>query len=104
MAIKSIIQQDDNICFLCGEPAGWDSLDVHHCFNGALRKKSDKLGLTVRLHHNKCHQYGKNAAHRNTKTMQWIKQQAQLKAMERYGWTVEDFRREFYKNYLEEAE
>ena len=34
----------------------------------------------------------------------WCKVQeyAQKKAMQVYGWTIDDFRREFYKNYIRE--
>jgi hypothetical protein len=31
-----------------------------------------------------------------------VQEHAQKKAMQHYGWTVEDFRREFYKNYIKE--
>lgn len=32
--------------------------------------------------------------------MQRLHEYGQRKAMKEQGWTVEDFRREFYKNYL----
>jgi hypothetical protein len=39
--------------------------------------------------------------HQNKELRLKLQAFAQKKAMADYGWTVEDFRREFYKNYLE---
>lgn len=47
-----------------------------------------------------CHIFGPEAVHRNKDTMQELHRYGQLKAMEEQGWTVEDFVREFGKNYL----
>ena len=98
--MDSIIQKDTSRCFLCGMVGCSDPLDKHHIFEGALRNKSEKYGLTVYLHHNKCHIFGENSAHVNAKVNRRLKQIAQREAMAHYGWTEEDFRREFYKNYL----
>lgn len=100
---ESILQTEKTRCYMCGGLAEfYDPLDKHHVFGGALRKKSEKYGLTVYLHHNKCHIFGPYAVHRNADKNRALKAAAQKKAMERFGWSVEDFRREFYKNYLEE--
>lgn len=100
---NSIIQHSTGRCYLCGEPAElFDPLDKHHVFGGALRKKSEKYGLTVYLHHNKCHIFSIKAVHRDAHANEALKAEAQRIAMKHYGWTVEDFRREFYKNYIEE--
>ena len=98
--MKSIIQKDDTKCFLCKQNACGDPLDKHHCFGGALRGKSEKYGLTVYLHHNKCHIFGENAVHRNAAVNRQLQSFVQKKAMKHYGWSVEDFRREFYKSYI----
>ena len=99
--MESILQKDKTKCFLCGQNACGDHLDKHHVFNGfGLRDKSEEYGLTVYLHHNKCHEYGKNAVHRNAEVMRQLKAFVQEKAMEYYGWSVEDFRARFYKSYL----
>jgi hypothetical protein len=98
--MESIIQKDKTKCFLCKKNAGGDFLAKHHCFGGALRGKSEKYGLTVYLHNNECHIFGENAVHRNAKIDRMLKAHAQMKAMERYKWTTEDFIKEFYKNYL----
>lgn len=82
-------------CFLCTRPA----TETHHIFGGALRKKSERYDLTVRLCHN-CHNEPPYGAHHNKQTMLYLHQYGQRKAMEENGWTVEDFRREFYKNYI----
>ena len=89
-------------CFLCGRNGTRDPLDTHHIFGGANRKKSEKLGLTVRLCHSRCHMSGKQAVHRNGETMQQLREWGQRKAMEEQGWTVEEFRREFGRNYIDE--
>ena len=98
--MKSILQQDPTRCFICGGYACGDPLDKHHVFGGAMRSKSEKYGLTVYLHHNKCHIFGKYAVHQNAEINNTLKAKAQAKAMQYYGWGVDDFRREFYKNYL----
>lgn len=98
--MNSIIQKDKTKCFLCKQNACGDPLDKHHVFFGAMRSKSEKYGLTVYLHHNKCHIFGENAVHRNAEVNRKLQAFAQKKAMEKYNWTEENFRKEFYKNYL----
>lgn len=97
---ESIIQQDKTHCFICEMSECGDHLDKHHIFGGALRGKSEQYGLTVYIHHNKCHIFGKNSAHMNRNVQAKLERIAQKKAMEYYGWTAEEFSRIFYKNYL----
>lgn len=97
---KSIMQKDETICYLCGRPGGFEPLDRHHVFGGALRRKSEKYGLFVWLHHDSCHIFGRNSAHQSGKTAGFLHRQGQRAAMAEYGWSAEDFRREFYKNYV----
>lgn len=97
--MDSIIQTE-KYCFVCGQAENGDHLDKHHVFGGALRKKSEKFGLTVYLHHNKCHIFGQCAVHQNSVVNNMVKQMAQKRAMQYYNWSVEDFRKEFHKNYL----
>ena len=87
-------------CFLCGRNGAEDPLDLHHIFNGPYRKKSDRYGLTVYLCHDRCHENGRHAAHRDPETRQYLHEYGQQLAMEENGWTVSDFIREFGKNYL----
>jgi hypothetical protein len=98
--MDSILQDDKTVCFLCGRNANLEPLDCHHVFGAANRKKSEKYGLKVYLHHNQCHIFGKDSVHQNNEINQALKAQAQQKAMEYYGWTVDEFRNIFGKNYL----
>lgn len=91
-------------CFLCGRNGVSDPLDRHHIFGGAYRKKSEKYGLVVYLCHNDCHIFGSSAVHNNPEIMRRVRQYGQEKAMRENGWTVEDFIREFGKNYFNEVE
>lgn len=94
--MKSIIQNDDNICFLCG---GYGATEWHHIFGGTYRKKSEQYGLKVRLHHN-CHNEVPNGVHHNKQAMQFLHKLGQQKAMEYYGWCENEFMEKFGKNYL----
>lgn len=98
--MNSILQSDPDVCYLCGLPAYGDPLDWHHIYGGPLRKKSEKYGLKVRLHHSECHIFGPESAHQSGRVAELLHKAAQEAAMKEYGWTVEDFRREFYKDYL----
>ena len=102
--MDSIIQKDKTKCLLCGANGFSDPLDKHHCFFGSLRSKSERYGLTVYLCHSKCHIFGENSVHVNARINRKLQAYAQKKAMAHYGWSREDFRREFYKNYIEEDE
>lgn len=97
---RSIVQEDTSRCFLCGMIGYVEPLDKHHIFGGALRNKSERYGLFVYLHHNRCHIFGENAVHKNARINRKLQAFAQKKVMEMYGWSVEDFIKEFYKNYL----
>lgn len=81
---------------MCGR---YTNLETHHLFGGPLRKKSERYRLTVDLCHS-CHNEPPHGAHHNKDTMQKLHEYGQNKAMAENGWTVDDFRREFYKNYL----
>lgn len=92
---------DKERCFLCGQRERYgDPLDRHHIFGGPFRKKSDKLGLVVMLHHHSCHLYGPDAVHQNRESMLAVKRWGE-KWLLGQGWTREQFVREFGKNYLD---
>ena len=91
-------------CFLCGRNGTEDPLEEHHIFNGPYRKKSERYGLTVRLCAHRCHNGGPDSVHRNQDVDRELKQRGQRKAMEENGWSVEEFIREFGKNYLDDEE
>lgn len=85
-----------NKCFLCGRET---ITEKHHIFGAALKKKSEKYGLLVDLCHY-CHNEPPIGAHHNKDTMLYLHQYGQRKVMAEQNWTIEDFRKEFYKNYL----
>lgn len=96
---KSIIQQDDRVCFLCGANGTMDYLHWHHIFGGANRKNSEHYGLKVRLCGQKCHENGPEAVHKNRNTDLFLKAEGQ-RAFEEYHGTREDFMRIFGRNWL----
>ena len=98
--MKSILQPDNTQCFLCGMNASIEPLDLHHCFNKSDKKKSEKYGLMVYLHHRKCHIFGKESVHQNAEVNNRVKAHAQRVAMKHYGWSVDDWLKIFGKNYL----
>ena len=98
--MKSKIQEDQNHCFICGMNTNIEPLDEHHVFFGINRKNSEKYGLKVYLHHNKCHIFGKNAVHQNAKVDRALKEMVQKIAMRYYNWSEYDFRLIFGKSYL----
>ena len=87
-------------CFLCGANGNADPLERHHIFGGALRNKSEKYGLVVYLCGDKCHRNGRNAAHRSRKTADKLKAYGQRKYMQEYNAAIDDFVKEFGKNYI----
>lgn len=95
----------DGRCFLCGRDGKEDPLDWHHIFGGAAdREKCERYGLKVRLCHGRCHIFGEFAAHNNAGTAKTLRRWGQKKAMVELGWDVDDFRREFGRNYLDDEE
>lgn len=99
---NSILQPDRETCYLCGRyELPTDPLDRHHVFFGPYRQNAERYGLTVYLHHNACHIYGRNAVHANSRVCRELQAEAQGIAMERYGWTTEEFIKLFGKNYIE---
>jgi hypothetical protein len=98
--MDSIIQEDRTHCFICGMNTNLEPLDCHHVFGGANRKKSERYGLKVYIHHDKCHIFGKESVHRNAEVDKALKQRVQEEAMDHYGWSVQDFIDIFGKNYL----
>lgn len=93
--MKSIIQNDKR-CYICGSNR-W--IEEHHVYGGANRKLSEKYGLKVYLCHY-CHNEPPNGVHHNAEVSKMLKAKIQDKAMKYYGWSVEEFRRIFGKNYL----
>ena len=101
MTMNSILQnKEDGVCFLCGRRGtSADPLDEHHVFGGPYRKKSEKYGLKVFLHHSSCHIFGKEAVHNDAENDRSIKEHAQYYAMRKYGWTKDEWIALFGRNY-----
>lgn len=81
-------------CELCEK---WDYLDRHHIFEGSLRKKSEKYNCVINICR-ECH----DKIHRHPLDYLQIKRESQKELMEQMHWTMDDWHREFGKNYLEE--
>lgn len=96
--MESILQDNREVCFLCGGGRGLEPLDRHHVFGGAYRSLSERYGLVVWLHHSKCHIFGREAVHQCSRNNRRIRQYAQKKAMEYYGWSAEEYLQLFGKN------
>lgn len=95
--------KEEKVCALCGEPAYYnDPLDKHHIFGGSGRRsKSERDGLTVYLHHFKCHEFGPEAVHNNAANMQQLHEFGERKWLADHpGTTMDDFIREYGMNYL----
>lgn len=91
-------------CWLCGKNGSQDRLEKHHIFGGPLRDKSEKYGCYVWLCGNECHRNGRKSAHHCKETATALKQYAQAKVMKEQNWTLNEFRAEFGKNYLEDID
>jgi hypothetical protein len=92
--MKSIMQMDQEICFICKGRA----TEEHHAIHGtANRKLSEKYGLKVYLCPY-CHRVGKQAVHKNAETDERVKREAQKSFTEQYPDL--DFLKIFGRNYL----
>lgn len=94
--MKSIIQSEKK-CYITGRT---DNLHEHHVFFGKNRNLSERYGLKIWLvseYHN-MGDYGVHGKHGKPLDGK-IKREVQIKAMEYYGWSVEDFIRIFGRNY-----
>jgi hypothetical protein len=68
-----------------------------------MRQKSKELGLWVTLCHVRCHE-GDMGVHSDREYDIALKRTAQRYAMDRYGWSVREFRSRFRNNYLDEED
>ena len=71
----------------------------HEVFFGANRQKSIKYGLVVFLTP-EMHNMSNKGVHFNREFDLQLKRIGQVAAMERYGWTVDEFRKIFGKSFL----
>lgn len=91
--MKSILQDEsDELCYICRTMAE----DTHHCWHGtANRKLADEDGLTVRLCH-RCHMI----LHDKGNCDRQLQRIAQIRWMEYYNKTEDDFRKRYGKSVL----
>lgn len=92
--MKRSIIQDDDMCYVCGNP----NTEVHHVMYGsANRKLSDEFGLVVHL----CseHHRGRAGVHFNHPFDICLKKIAQMRFEAVYG-AHTHFREVFGRNYL----
>lgn len=95
----SILEGEDGVCWNCGRPG---HTERHEVFGGALRLKSKALGLWAPLCP-ECHRTGRDSVENNAAIRRELQQITQEAAMEAFGWDMEDWMREFYKNHLTEV-
>lgn len=87
-------------CWICGRNGVADPLDRHHVYGGPYRKQCEADGLCVMLCHHDCHIFGERAVHRDSNANRALKESVQRAAMAQYGWSVDDFRTRYGKNYI----
>lgn len=86
----------DKLCYRCSmHGIKTPAAEMHHVFNGAMRKKSEKYGAVIPLCR-ECH----NIYHTNAKEYQRLKASFQRKIMIDKDLTVEEFREIFKKSYI----
>ena len=90
------IFQNNKECYITQSTSG---LHKHHIFGSANRKKSEKYGLWVWLRAD-WHNMSDYGVHFNKELSYRIKREAQAAAMQKYGWTKEQFIAIFGRNYL----
>ena len=94
---KSILKHNrKGVCYLCKR---WTHTENHHIFGGGNRQKADKDGLTVYLCH-WCHNEPPKGVHFNRGFDLYLKQAGQQAWMDYYNKTVDDFIKEYGRNYL----
>ena len=94
--LKSIITQDLEHCYLCGAP----NPQIHHIFNGSMKRKSERFGLIMPLCMN--HHTGPEGVHTIPGKIQLTKEFGQI--MFELYYPGEDFLKIFGKNYKTEPE
>lgn len=87
---------EDGTCYHCRNT--WLTVR-HEIFGGALRSKSKQFGLWLNVCP-QCHA----AIHNSGERQDYYHRLGQHRAMAEYGWTVPEFRRRFYKNYIDTEE
>ena len=87
---------EDGTCYRCHNTV---QTARHEIYGGALRSKSKQFGLWINVCP-QCHA----AVHDSGEMQDYYHRLGQHLAMAEYGWTVQEFRRRFYKNYIDTEE
>lgn len=72
----------------------------HHVFNGAYKTKSEEYGAVEYYCYN-CHVLAADSIHNNAELRISLKKKHQERIMKEYDMSVDDFIREFGRNYLD---
>ena len=91
--VPSIVEEDGR-CYLCGRTDR--GMQRHEAYHGAYREKSKNLGLWVML----CYECHDRLHHHDAGLDRRLKEEMQKRAMEEFGWSVDEFRAEFGKSYI----
>lgn len=94
MKLHSVLTYDMEHCIVTGS----SNVAIHHVFNGANRKLSEKYGFLVPLRPD-CHNMTPYSVHMNQKFDEQLKRNAQLYYEKHYGNRL-DFIKEFGKSYI----
>ena len=95
---KSIMPFDrPGLCYLCHK---FRPTEEHHIFGAGMRNLSTQYGLVVHLCH-WCHNEPPDGVHFNEEENKKLKASAQSRAMYIYGWSIDEWRRLFRKDYRE---
>lgn len=84
---------DRDYCAICMKHV---PLQRHEVFHGPYRSKSKRYGLWVSI----CDECHRKVHQTDGKLDLRLKSWAQTNAMTVYGWSVDEFRKQFGKNYL----
>lgn len=91
----SIWSKEQNICFICNRSDR--ALHRHEVFHGPNRTKSKRYGLWVCL----CYECHGRLHQKDSALDRGLKAATQLSAQKHYGWSVDEFRNIFGKNFRE---
>lgn len=87
------IMHDNGRCYFCGRTG---SLQRHEVFGSAYRDRSKEYGLWVNL----CPECHHELHFQNADKKLQLRKRGQREAMFWYGWSTEEFRELFGKNYI----
>lgn len=93
--MKSVIQ-DEKVCYITGSTFG---LHDHHVYGGSYHNASERYGLKIWLRAD-WHVGTNYCIHKDKHLRERIQREVQLKAMEIYHWTLEDWIEKIGRSFL----